>query len=196
MRIIAGRFRGRNIETPPADQSEIRPTSDRVREGVASALQARNAFENASVLDLFAGTGAWSLEALSRGAQKTLLIDQGRKALKLIRQNVASLAVEASAHVMALDLFSAPAHVVSQIEKTQRGPFDLIFADPPYDRSDKVPPVIEALEERGLLNLNAWLVTEFSARHSPLLPKYLVSAGTYRYGDTHVMISTYSKDPV
>lgn len=125
MRIVAGRLRGKNIHAP-IDQS-IRPTSDRVREAVFSILASRFAdgFEGKNVLDLFAGTGALGLEALSRGAQMVAFVDTGAQARGLIRSNIEQLGLGGQSKLLKRD-----ATDLGTAQKFE--PFDLVFLDPPY----------------------------------------------------------------
>ncbi|MFZ2510293.1 MAG: 16S rRNA (guanine(966)-N(2))-methyltransferase RsmD [Gordonia sp. (in: high G+C Gram-positive bacteria)] len=121
-RIIAGEFRGRRLAAP-ADST--RPTSDRVREAIASMLGARMDLTGSSVLDLYAGTGALALEALSRGAASAVLVESDRKAAAVARENIAVCGAGATARVVnrtVVSFLSGP------------GPrYDLVFLDPPYD---------------------------------------------------------------
>jgi 16S rRNA (guanine966-N2)-methyltransferase len=122
MRIIAGAWRGRPIEAPPG--AGTRPTSDRAREGLFSMLASRlGGFEGLHVADLFAGTGALGLEALSRGAAHCTFIDNDREAVAAIRRNLERFGATARAAIRAeaVEHASAPA-----------APFDLILLDPPY----------------------------------------------------------------
>ncbi len=121
MRIIAGRAGGTVIKAPPAD---ARPTSDRVREAVFSMLG--TACENARVLDLFAGSGALGIEALSRGAAEAVFVEQQRNAGVVIEENLRRAKLERG-RVMKSDVFSALRRLAEAGEK-----FDIIFADPPY----------------------------------------------------------------
>jgi 16S rRNA (guanine966-N2)-methyltransferase len=153
MRIIAGQYKGRRLFTP--DDSRIRPTSDKVREAVFSILGP--AVEGARVLDLFCGTGALGLEALSRGAASLVLVDTAVKSLALARRN--------------LDLVGATAPLVKadlpgQLRRVaELGPFDLVFLDPPY-RKDLLLPCLEGLVTLGLLAPGATVAAE----HEPDLP--------------------------
>ncbi|HEY5711358.1 MAG TPA: 16S rRNA (guanine(966)-N(2))-methyltransferase RsmD [Allosphingosinicella sp.] len=120
MRIIAGAWRGRAIEAPAG--TATRPTSDRAREGLFSMLTSRiGSFEDLAVADLFAGTGAAGLEALSRGAARCTFVETDRAALEALRRNVAKLGAEDRADVRALDA-----------TRFSGGPFHLVLLDPPY----------------------------------------------------------------
>lgn len=123
MRIIAGSARGRRLKGPRGPG--LRPTSDQVREALFNILGER--VRGAHVLDLFAGTGALSLEALSRGATHAVLVDKGREALALCRDNGALLGFSARIEIVALNIDAR----LSQ-RLNARGPFEIVFADPPY----------------------------------------------------------------
>lgn len=121
MRIIAGALRGRKLQAP--EGMATRPTADRVRETLFSMLASRlGSFEDLRVADLFAGSGALGLEALSRGAAFACFVEQDRRAVEAIRANIASLALAERAQVLARTALALP----------QAEPFDLVFADPPY----------------------------------------------------------------
>lgn len=123
MRIIAGRFRGRTIEAPKGRGT--RPTTDRVRESLFNWLVHHDDIdlENARIADLFAGTGALGLEALSRGAQFATFVEKDRAALAALRQNITSLKVEDETQILAMD--------ATRLPKAMK-PYDIIFLDPPY----------------------------------------------------------------
>ena len=119
MRIIAGKWRGRILKSPTG--IDTRPTSDRAREGLFSMLQSRlGSFEGLRVCDLFAGTGALGLEALSRGAAHCTFVERDRAALDALKANVAMLGTEAVIRAQAAESFKG-------------GPFDLVLIDPPYN---------------------------------------------------------------
>lgn len=131
MRIIAGRWRGRPIVAPAGQAT--RPTSDRTREALFSMLASRlGSFEELAVADLFAGSGALGLEALSRGAARCTFVETDRTAIEAIRRNLAALGAEA-------EILAAPAH-----QARISGPLDLAFLDPPY-RSGLAAPALARL---------------------------------------------------
>ena len=122
MRIIAGKWRGRALVAPPGEAT--RPTADRVREALFSMLTSRlGSFEGLRVADVFAGTGALGMEALSRGAEHVTFVETDPGALKALKANIAKSAVEA-----ATEVFAQPAAAVGRA----RAPFDLLLLDPPY----------------------------------------------------------------
>ena len=136
MRIIAGRFGSRRIEAPKG--MDTRPTLDQTRESMFNVLQGEA--EGARVLDLFAGSGALGLEALSRGAVWAVFCDTGREAVKVLRANIAALGVGHETCVLAEDCFAALDRLTSEEER-----FDLIFLDPPYPRDREYVLCLEAL---------------------------------------------------
>ena len=177
MRIIAGDFRGRPL-TPigKGDQAaHLRPTSDRVRESLFSALASRDVIEGAQVLDVFAGSGALGLEALSRGAAHVTFVDDGRIAQRLISKNIDLLQVAARARLIKRD--------VCKLEPTDDTPFDLIFLDPPYGKS-MGQKAIEHLAQHGWIAPGAFIVWEESTSMAP--PPGFSLLDQRKYGDTHV----------
>ena len=127
MRIIAGSARGRRLES--FSGRDIRPTPDRVREAIFSALiSRRGGLGGCRVLDLFAGTGALALEALSRGATAALLVDQGPQAARLLRTNIGHCGFGDRAEVISGEVLTLLPRLAA------KGPFDLVFLDPPYGR--------------------------------------------------------------
>ena len=151
MRIIAGRYGRRLLESPQG--LEVRPTADRVREALFSALGSRGAVEGARVLDLFAGTGALALEALSRGAASAVLVEQHPKALAALTANVRTLGADATV---------VRGDALAWLARRPSEPFDLIFADPPYALLE-----LPALPERVRPHLapDGLFVLEHDARH-------------------------------
>jgi 16S rRNA (guanine966-N2)-methyltransferase len=181
MRIVGGTLSGRRFPGPPGDRT--RPTSERVREALASALDARDAIEGATVLDLFAGTGALAFEALSRGAARAVLVDRDRAVLAALRDSARRLGLTDRVTVLSLDLSRrlTPGRI--------RGPFDLVFVDPPYAKMAWVGPRLSEL--RGELADGAWVVIEHAKRHPPTeLPAFLSDGTTKSYGDTCIRMTT------
>ncbi|RYX87768.1 MAG: 16S rRNA (guanine(966)-N(2))-methyltransferase RsmD [Bradyrhizobiaceae bacterium] len=152
MRVIGGRLRGRNIASPSTQA--IRPTQDRLREALFNILM--HAYDNpmldARVLDLYAGTGALGIEAVSRGAKFTLFVDNGSEARALLRDNVESLGLGGVTKVYRRDAADpGPAHPVE--------PFSLVFIDPPY-RMKLAEKSLAALRDGGWLVPQALVVVE------------------------------------
>ena len=176
MRIIAGEFKGRRLA---AVKGHIRPTSDKVREAIFSILGA--AVVKARVLDLFAGTGALTLEALSRGAAAAVLVEEHPAALKVLQQNLEALALNDKVRVLALPVSGALRKLAARKDR-----FSLVFLDPPYGRGLALK-TLTALEASDLLGPEASVVAEHS--HREALPERLGSlwlSQARRYGDTQV----------
>ena len=148
MRIIAGKWRGRPLDAPPGQTT--RPTADRVREALFSMLASRlGAFEDLRVADLFAGSGALGLEALSRGAAHATFVENELKAAATVRRNAERLG--ADFHLLSGSAFSLPKSV----------PFDLIFADPPYVPGSGTA-VVSSVLKAGWLAAGGWMSVETS----------------------------------
>jgi 16S rRNA (guanine966-N2)-methyltransferase len=173
MRIVAGRFRGRRLRGPVGPG--LRPTSDRVRESLFAWL---GALDGARVLDLFAGTGAVGLEALSRGAASVTFVEHAASSLALLHENLAGLGVGAEVSVRRGDA----AAVVRRLGR-EGARFDLVFADPPYD-SPEIERALCAVVEAGVLAAGATLVVEGSRRHPLPAVAGLRLLEERRYGDT------------
>jgi 16S rRNA (guanine966-N2)-methyltransferase len=176
MRIIAGEFRGRRLA---AVKGRIRPTSDRVREAIFNVLGP--VVMEARVLDLFAGTGALSLEALSRGARNAVLVEDQRAALEVLRRNLAALGLENKVRVLPIPVQRALKKLAGQGEQ-----FTLVFLDPPYERGLALK-TLAALQSSGLLPPEAWIIAEHSQRETlPVQVGKLTLSQCRRYGDTQV----------
>lgn len=176
-RIIAGAARGHRLRTP--EGSVTRPTADRVREALFSSLESElGGWEDVRVLDLYAGSGAVGLEALSRGAAAATLVEQDKRVLKVLRDNVRTLGLP-GAEVVAGDvtrIVAAPA----------KAAYDVVFADPPYPvTSTAVDAVVAALAVHGWLASEAVVVVERATRSDPLQWSAPVSVvRTRAYGET------------
>jgi 16S rRNA (guanine966-N2)-methyltransferase len=183
MRIVAGRFKGRALAAPKSP--DIRPTSDRLREALFDILSHRFAdeLEGARVLDLFAGTGALALEALSRGAATALFVDSGVEARALIRENVEALGLGGVTRIFRAD--------ATKLGKAPVGPpFTLAFLDPPYGRS-LVGPALASLVAGGWLAEGALVVVEVEAAGEIVAPPEFEPLDERRYGDTRLAIYVY-----
>ena len=174
MRVVAGRFGGRRLQAPPG--SATRPTSDRVRESLFAVLGDR--VTGARVLDLFAGSGALGIEALSRGAVEATFVDSSPAAIRAIRGNLAALGIEA-------DVCRADARAALRTARSAARQYDLVFLDPPYRLAERLAPgLTEGLE--ALLAPGGSVISE-SDRRAPLaltLPLH----DERRYGDTLIRI--------
>ena len=179
MRIIAGQWRGRALAAVGKGDAaaHLRPTTDRTRESLFNVLSGGrfgDPITDARVLDLFAGTGALGLEALSRGAASAIFVDSGRKALSLMKRNIA-LCGAAQTEVLAADATRLPANPGE--------PFDLIFLDPPYGQ-DLGGPALRSAAAQGWLAADALVLWEESSE--PAAPPGLDLLDRRRYGDTVV----------
>lgn len=161
MRIVSGEFGGRLIAAPKG--LNTRPTADKVREALFSILGRRVA--DVHVLDLFAGSGAMGLEALSRGGSDVVFVDADRNAVKTIRENIASLKVEKACTVMATDWRQA-------IRRLQGRQFGLILLDPPYQAGLYENAVNEAM---NLLSIGGVLVIECDKMYPPAIDERYIS---------------------
>lgn len=180
MRIVGGRLKGRILGAPSA--RSVRPTSERLREAIFDILEHRypGHVEGARVVDLFAGSGALAIEALSRGARFALLVDSGAEARALIRANVEAMGLGGVTRIWRADatkLGSAPAG----------GPFRLAFLDPPYGLG-LARPGLAALVEGGWLEPNALCVVEEAAKAEIVAPAGLALVDERTYGDTRIAI--------
>jgi 16S rRNA (guanine966-N2)-methyltransferase len=178
MRIVSGRLGGRTLRAPPG--AATRPTSERVREAIFSILGPVP--DGTAVLDLFAGSGAMGLEALSRGATSVTFVDSGRPALATLRANLTELQVT-EANVVGAD-------AVTWLRKLGDPPpqrWRWVFVDPPY-RSDLAARVLDALAaHRTALTDDAVVVVEHDRRNAPLDRHHsLIRTDSRRYGDTVV----------
>jgi 16S rRNA (guanine966-N2)-methyltransferase len=180
MRIVGGRLKGRVLAAPSS--RAVRPTSERLRESIFDILEHRypGHLENARVVDLFAGSGALGIEALSRGARFALFVDNGAEARALLRANVEAMGLGGVTRIWRADatkLGSAPAG----------GPFALAFLDPPYGLG-LARPALAALVEGGWLGPNALCVVEEAAKAEIVTPDGLELVDERTYGDTRIAI--------
>ncbi|AKO98234.1 MULTISPECIES: 16S rRNA (guanine(966)-N(2))-methyltransferase RsmD [Marinovum] len=182
MRIIAGEHRGRAL-TPVGKGdagAHLRPTTDRVRESLFGMLGGGRfgaPFDGTRVLDLFAGTGALGFEALSRGAAEVVFVDDGRKAQKLIRANIALLREAGRARLIARDATRLPAN--------EGAGFDLVFLDPPYGKALGAK-ALAAAQAGGWIAADALIVWEEST--AQVAPEGFDLLEARRYGDTFISL--------
>jgi 16S rRNA (guanine966-N2)-methyltransferase len=187
LRVIAGSARGRRLVAPPGDQ--VRPTKDIARESMFSALDARGALDDASVLDLYAGTGALAIEAMSRGAANAVLVEWDRSALEAVRANVQVLPGDLSgAGALPKTRVSVVARDVGRFVAggpPPEAPFDLVFVDPPYDTPDAdITELLASLLAPGWLAPEAILSVERPVRHPVVVPPGLSNGWQRAFGDT------------
>lgn len=180
MRIVAGQFRGTALASVGKGDAgaHLRPTTDRVRESLFNVLQGGkfgDPITGARVLDLFAGTGALGLEALSRGAEAVCFVDDGRKAQSLIRQNMKITRSNATCQLVSRD--------AARLPPNSDAPYDLVFLDPPYGKG-LGPKALQAAADGGWIADEALIVFEENAPQ--LAPAGFDLLDQRKYGDTHV----------
>ncbi|MGJ4967558.1 MULTISPECIES: 16S rRNA (guanine(966)-N(2))-methyltransferase RsmD [unclassified Bradyrhizobium] len=176
MRVVGGRLKGRNIASPAS--RDIRPTQDRLREALFNILvhAYEDPIEGARVLDLFAGTGALGIEAVSRGAAFTLFVDNGAEARALLRNNVEALGLGGVTKVYRRDATNlGPARPVE--------PFSLVFLDPPYGKG-LAEKALASLRDGGWLVPSALLVVEESKAAAFKAPEGFEELERRAYDDT------------
>ena len=183
-RVIAGSRGGRRLQTPPGDAT--RPTTDRVREALFSALASwagaaagppAEALAGLAVLDLYAGSGALGLEAASRGAAPVVLVESDARTAGVARRNVAALELPATVRAAAVETL---------VRGTADRAYDVVFADPPYAlASDRLDAVVVDLLAHGWLAPAALVVLERSTRtEPPRWPEKVVDTWSRTYGET------------
>jgi 16S rRNA (guanine966-N2)-methyltransferase len=184
MRIVGGEFGGRKLAAPASDR--IRPTSDRTRESLFNILSHAHpyALEDTRVLDLFSGTGALGLEALSRGARFCLFVEESTEGRGLLRENIDALGLQGRTKIFRRDATDlGPKGAVE--------PFDLVFADPPYGKGLGEKALASAAEHRWL-NAGAIIVLEERADAAVQLPKGFDLLDNRSFGDTIIRIMRWS----
>ncbi|MEL7445912.1 MAG: 16S rRNA (guanine(966)-N(2))-methyltransferase RsmD [Pseudomonadota bacterium] len=170
MRIIAGEWRGRKLIAPKGDAT--RPTADRTRETLFSMLASRlGDFEGLRVADLFAGSGALGLEALSRGAAHCLFVEQDRQAVDTIRTNLAALGANSKGSVQIGSVMSLP---------PAKAPYDLILLDPPY-QTGAGEVALDRLQRLGWVGPATWMALETAAKEDVAI-KGLIATKERRIG--------------
>jgi len=176
VRVVGGEFKGRQLSVTKGRR--IRPTSDRVREAIFDILGPVWTFEK--VLDLFAGTGSLGIEALSRGAEEAVFVEQGKGALTVLKGNLKALGLKSRSWVLPL---TAKRGITVLAERGEV--FDLIFMDPPYGK-DVVGKTIEEITQGSILASTGVIVAEHASRDRILPPLGLALSQQRRYGDTAV----------
>lgn len=179
-RIVAGAAGGRRLAVPPKG---TRPTTDRVREALFNMLSARMDFDGLRVLDLYAGSGALGLEALSRGAAAVTLVDSDRRAAEVIARNIATVGLPGAV---------VRCGAVATVLGAGGASVDLVFADPPYDVSTpEVDAVLDALHRNGWLAPGGLVVIERGVRAPELTwPEGWTIWPSRRYGDTRIEMAS------
>ncbi|SFE41634.1 16S rRNA (guanine(966)-N(2))-methyltransferase RsmD [Alteribacillus iranensis] len=182
MRIISGDYKGRTIKAVPG--MKTRPTSDKVKESLFNRIGPY--FDGGAVLDLYAGTGNLGIEALSRGCDTCVFIDQSSQAVRVVKHNIKNLGIMKNTEVYRNDAKRA-----LYIMGNRKRSFDLIFLDPPYAK-EQLSNIVEIIEEQNLLTEEGQIVCE---HHSEtVLPEDIQSfrkSQAVTYGDTGITIYTY-----
>jgi 16S rRNA (guanine966-N2)-methyltransferase len=186
LRIIAGKHRGRKIESK--ENASIRPTGSRARGAIFNILmhgrfgtQENSPLIDKPVLDLFCGTGALGLEALSRGAGHVTFVDRSAESIALARQNAKQMGEEDNTHFLRSDSASLPA---------ARKRFTLAFLDPPYD-SGLALKALKSMDAQGWLEKDAVVVVELSAREALVPPESYTMFDERKYGNTQIVFLQY-----
>ena len=177
MKIISGKYKGRVLEG--FDIAGTRPTMDRVKESLFAMIQSY--LEDATVLDLFAGSGNLGIEALSEGAKEIYLVDKNKKACQVIKRNINKIGIEAS------DIFCGDYKSALEKYQEQSIKFDIIFLDPPY-QTDLVKKSMEVIEKYELLSKNGIIVAESNTLDKIIYSDKLEIVKSRKYGDKVVAI--------
>lgn len=187
MRVIAGSQKGRRLLSP--EGTSLRPTSDRVKEALFSILNAR--ISGARFLDLYAGTGAIGIEALSRGAQHATFVESHADSLRLLRENLARCGLTAQA-----DIHPCTASAYLQRGQPQEA-YDLVFADPPYQETADSLAMLSALSVSAIIAPTSTVILEHGSK-STLSPEIgrLSLVRQYRYGDTTLSLFSLQAEGV
>jgi 16S rRNA (guanine966-N2)-methyltransferase len=184
MRVTGGRFGGRILKAPAS--RGIRPSADRLREALFNVLVHRQGsrLDGAAVIDLFAGTGALGLEALSRGAASALFVDNGVEARALLRANVEALGVAGITRIFRRDA-TRPG------DAPEPGRFGIAFLDPPYGQ-ELAPAALRALRDGAWLSPEALAIIEESANVAVELPQGFTLDERRVYGDTQIVFASFT----
>lgn len=182
MRVITGAARGRRLSAP--EGLDVRPTTDKVKEAVFSAIQFN--IEGAYVLDLFAGSGQMGIEALSRGAARAVFVDSSARAVKCINENLRTVKFERLSEVISRDSYD--------YIKLTAGMFDIIILDPPY-RCGHIGNVLPFAAKK--LNPGGFIICEYESElDEPETPEGLTLKKTYKYGKINVTIFCRTSEEV
>lgn len=181
MRVIAGKFRGRQLFSPKDEA--VRPTTDRIKENIFNLIQFR--VSGSRFLDLFGGSGAMSVEAVSRGALRVVTVDQARDSLALIKRNFEKVGIGKEAQILDADYAVA-------LERLKGSAFDIIFCDPPY-RADFYEDILRKIGEKDVLSSEGIVIFEHATeRELPLIDGW-ERADSRKYGSVTVDILTLRK---
>lgn len=191
MYIIGGMYKHHRLAVPKGNQT--RPTASRLREALFNICQTY--IEEASFLDLFAGSGAMGLEALSRGARAATFVDNSQEAVRCIKRNIASLKAESQCEVLGSQVFT-----LLKLFERQKKVYDLIYVDPPYNTSIDIAGevflyseyIIHLIDKSSLLTPGGTLFVEEDARHPPKIPtNHLILKDSRKFG--HSLLQRYEK---
>jgi len=181
MRVIAGQFRGARLFSPK--DRAIRPTSDRVREYIFSCLH--EDIRGTRVADLYAGTGAMGIEALSRGAEKVVFVDASKNAITVLQRNLQKLDINAAVYRLPVEAFIK--------RRDTGGPFDFIFCDPPY-AFDSFELIVSLIKENSLLRPGGFIIYESDARTNSSLYADFKIIRQKKLGETRVTFYQYENE--
>ncbi len=182
MRIVAGQYGGRHLESPK--DNAIRPTNDKVRGAIFNILGARIEIEGTNILDAFCGSGALGLEALSRGAKHCTFIDNARQSLDLCKRNTEALNADKNAIFHLKDSSKFIATITAE-------PFDIILLDPPYNK-DLILPTLAGLKQTNLIAKDSYIVIESERKWNAPLPDNFEIKTEKIYNDTKIIIAHYT----
>lgn len=154
MRVIAGKYKGRRLETVP--DNSVRPATDKVKGAIFNVLQSRVNWTVSHVLDLYAGSGSVGIEALSRGAKRCIFVEKSRNAVKFLQSNIVSIGAEKEASVVYGD--------ADNYIESSRTPFDVVFADPPY-ALESLKDIPNKIFAGGLVAPEGYLIIEHPTRY-------------------------------
>lgn len=173
MRIIGGTYRGKKLITPINDQ--IRPTTDRMRETLFNILEHGKGpgVRGSKILDLFAGTGALGIEALSRKAAHVTFVDKNPSSMKLIKKNTALIQNPENTSYLTTDATKI---------NSDRGPFDIIFIDPPYNKGVISPTLLNIIDQ-NLLTKDGLVIIEYASSEQIEIPEYFSELKSKKMGD-------------
>ena len=145
------------------------------------------------MLDLFAGSGALSFEALSRGASYAVAVDQEPRVIRELQKSASELGLEAATRAIRVDLLGDPGGAIRKLPEID-GTFDLVFVDAPYSEIDSIPGLLAALVAANRLTPGAWVVVERPASHDWSWPNGLAPEADYRYGQTGISLGVYEPE--
>ena len=182
MRVIAGELGGRKLRS--IDRPGLRPTTDRVRESIFNMLSARLDFDGIDVLDLFAGTGALGIEAISRGAATALFVEQDRRSVAVIEENLRTLGIAARCKV-------SGSETIRFLGATDRT-FDLILADPPY-AAPIFDRLVDEIFSRAILAPEGLFILEHASTMRPSVPDAAEVVVEKVFGDTGVTVYEWER---